>query len=298
MKNEQNAGRQNLERWRLLADHLPCKRLTQIADVGANPLDVPAYRPLLDAKLCHVFGFEPQAEAFEKLQRQKSSCETYFPLALGSGGKETLNVYTSSGLSSVFELDDRTVDLLGRSRRAATRLEAVQMDTARLDDVEGISEIDLLKIDTQGAEVSIMANGTQKLSQVVAVITELRFFPMYRDEPSLDAQIALLRELGLHFHKILFTKSAMIQNTRADRLRKRRLRSQLLDGDCVFIRDLRAPDAISDTQASHLAIIADAVLQSYDVTLRCLDILVNRGALKDKTVDDYFGQLPDDVTRD
>lgn len=298
MKNEHNAGSQNRERWRLLADNLPCKRLTHIADIGANPLDIPAYRPLLDAELCHVFGFEPQADAFAELQTQKSPFETYFPLALGAGGKETLNVYTSSGLSSVFELDDRTVEFLGRSKRAATRVDTVEMETARLDDVKDISEIDLLKIDTQGAEVSIIANGAQKLSQVVAVITELRFFPMYRNEPPLDVQVALLRGLGLQFHKILFTKSAMIQNTRAERLRKRRLRTQLLDGDCVFIRDLRAPDAISDTQASHLAIIADAVLESYDVTLRCLDILVSRGALKDKAVDDYFGLLPDDVKRD
>ena len=40
------------------------QRLTDVVDVGANPIDdEPPYTPMLAAGLCHVTGFEPQHEA-------------------------------------------------------------------------------------------------------------------------------------------------------------------------------------------------------------------------------------------
>ena len=296
MNHGENA--QNVKRWELLSQCVPSKRSTHVVDIGANPLEVPSYQSLLDAKLCTVFGFEPQEDAYKELQDSKSANEVYFPTALGSGRKETLNVYASSGLSSLYKLDARTTELLGRSQRGATLVEAVEMKTRRLDDIDEIDALDLIKIDTQGAEAIIMSNGAKKLANVVAAITEIRFFPMYEDEPPFDDQIKLLRGFGLYFHKILFTKSAMVQSSRGGQLKKRRLRTQLLDGDGVFIKDLRDPDAISDEQLSHLAIIADAMLQSYDVTLRCLDILAARRLVIEKEIDAYLDLLPSAVKRD
>ena len=297
MNAKQSESAQSTKRWIHLSNIMPSKRLTQVVDIGANPLEVPSYQGLLDSKLCTVFGFEPQEAAFNKLQAVKSPNEVYFPTALGSGKKETLNLYTSSGLSSLYKLDGKTTELLGRSQRGATLVEAVEIETKRLDDIDDIDTLDLIKIDTQGAETMIMKNGAKKLADVVVAITEVRFFPMYEDEPPFEDQIKLLRGLGLHFHKILFTKLAMVQSSRAGQLKKRRLRTQLLDGDGVFIKDLRNPDAISNEQLSHLAIITDAMLQSYDVTLRCLDILAERGLVQEKEIDDYITLLPDAVKR-
>ena len=48
----------------LLCQLLSPNRLTEVVDVGANPIvGDPPYKPMLDAGLCNVTGFEPQLDA-------------------------------------------------------------------------------------------------------------------------------------------------------------------------------------------------------------------------------------------
>ena len=209
----------------------------------------------------------------------------------------TLNIYQEGGLTSVHELDRESIGFLGRSKRAARLRKQVPIVTRRLDDIEGITNIDLLKIDVQGAEAMIFDAGKDKLKDAVAVVTELRFYPLYRDEMLQDAQISRLAKFGLMFHKMLFVKSKMIANSQADRLRQRVLRTQAIDGDAVFIKDLRNPDAVSDQQLGHLALLADAVFGSYDLSLRCIDMLAGRGKVATILAAQYVEYLPTEVTR-
>jgi hypothetical protein len=42
-------------------------RLTEVVDIGANPIDGdPPYRTMLHQGLCRVTGFEPQPEALQQ----------------------------------------------------------------------------------------------------------------------------------------------------------------------------------------------------------------------------------------
>ena len=73
-------------------------RLTHVVDIGANPIEgVPPYKPLLDAQLCRVTGFEPQASALAELNRKKGAYETYLPYAVGDGREHSLNLCAYSG---------------------------------------------------------------------------------------------------------------------------------------------------------------------------------------------------------
>jgi hypothetical protein len=48
--------------------------LTRVVDIGANPVDgAPPYKPLLDAQLCRLTGFEPQPVALAELNRKKGT---------------------------------------------------------------------------------------------------------------------------------------------------------------------------------------------------------------------------------
>jgi len=285
------------DRWRFLSSSLPSKRLTHVVDIGANPLDDPPYKPLLDAGLCNVFGFEPQPEAFKQLQKIKGDLETYVECAVGDGKTMGLNVYKQSGLSSLFKLDFSSIAFLGRNKAAAELQETIEVSTRRLDDIDEIQEIDLLKIDVQGAEPMIFDNGKNKLKSAVAVVTELRFYPLYEKDMLQDTQISRLAKLGLMFHKYLFVKSKMVANSQAKNLRQRRLRTQAIDGDAVFVTDLRTPDKLTDEQLSHLAILSDAVFQSFDITIRCIDILAERGRVKNTLAAEYVQMLPAELRR-
>ncbi|MEM1075092.1 MAG: FkbM family methyltransferase [Pseudomonadota bacterium] len=284
-------------RWRFLMDAVAMEGLPSVVDVGANPLDDPPYKPLLEAGLCKVHGFEPQKEAFDNLVSQKGEMESYTNAALGDGDSHELNIYGGSGLTSFYEIDTQAMDFLGRAKRPARRVETVAVQTKRLDDVAEIEQIDLLKIDVQGAEDMIFKGGKSKLSQAVAVITELRLYPLYHQEPMLDIETATLANLGFAMHKFLFIKNQMVSNSQKDRLRTRRIGSQALDGDCVFVRDLRDPAAVSAHQLKALSLLSDAVFESYDLALHCLDMLVQRGLVAPGIPSAYVDLLPEELRK-
>jgi hypothetical protein len=84
-----------------LAHLLSMGRLTHVVDIGANPIEgAPAYRPILDAQLCRITGFEPQASALAELNLKKGANEAYFPHAVGDGQEHTLCAYP--GWTSTF----------------------------------------------------------------------------------------------------------------------------------------------------------------------------------------------------
>ena len=74
------------------------ERLTEVVDVGANPIDgVPPYAPMLSAGLCRVTGFEPQEFALRDLLQKMGSKERYLPYAVGDGRLHVLTFYRASG---------------------------------------------------------------------------------------------------------------------------------------------------------------------------------------------------------
>lgn len=96
-----------------LSELLETARLTEVVDIGANPIDGdPPYKPMLAAGLCKVTGFEPQEEALAKLMRTKGPNESYLPYAVGDGGIHTLNICKAEGMTSLLEPDPATLDLL------------------------------------------------------------------------------------------------------------------------------------------------------------------------------------------
>ena len=73
------------------------QRLTEVVDVGANPIDgEPPYAPMLAAGLCRVTGFEPQHHALLKLQSRNGPSECYLPYGVGEVAS-TKMVYESAG---------------------------------------------------------------------------------------------------------------------------------------------------------------------------------------------------------
>jgi FkbM family methyltransferase len=278
----------------LLLGRLALPRRTRILDVGANPLDEAPYADLLRAGGCEVVGFEPQAEAFDKLESAKGPQETYLPFAVGDGRERTLHIYRRSGFTSMFAPDTAATAALGApgwSRIAGSET----IKTVAIDGDDRIGPFDLMKIDIQGGEVDVFKGAARALKQATAVIVELRYFPIYRREPMAGGVDAELRRQGFILHRFLFTKSRMIANSQAAHLRERRLQDQAIDGDAVYVRRLeRLPDC-SDAALKHLCILAAGVFHSHSLVLHVLDILVARGAVAADLPQAYVATLPADL---
>ncbi len=275
----------------MLLGGLGLSRRTRIVDVGANPLGEAPYAALLRVGGCDVVGFEPQPSAFAELQKIKSDSETYLPFAVGDGTRKELKIYRSSGFTSVYEPYVPGINFLGFSRMGQVT-QRIGMDTVALDQASGVGDFDLLKIDIQGGEVDVFRGGEQSLKHAMVVIVELRYFRLYEDEPMLGGVDDELRRQGFYLHKFLFNKANAIQNSQAHRLRRRRMRDQLVDGDGVYLRDMGRLQTYSDTQVKHLCVTASAVFGSHTLVLHCLDDLVRRGAIEADMPSRYVDALP------
>ena len=276
----------------VLLDGLGAERLTRVVDVGANPLTPPPYQELMEMRGCEVWGFEPQADAFAELEKTKSDLETYFPYAVGDGSQMVLNLYRESGLTSAFEPYEGAFTYLGRSRRNMELLEQITFETKALDAMADLGAFDVLKIDIQGGEVMVFQGGQEKLKHATVVIPEIRYYPLYENEPMLGGVDVELRRQGFVLHKLMFEKAKVIPNSQIDRLKRKEMRNQVIDGDAVYVRDLGQIDSYTDAQLRHLAIAACAIFESHDLVLFCIDRLVERGAVPSDLAGAYVDALP------
>ncbi|WP_300548303.1 FkbM family methyltransferase [Roseovarius sp.] len=264
----------------------------RILDVGANPLieGEVSYQRLLDQGHAEVVGFEPQQEALAALNARKSEREHYLPIALGDGAEHVFHSFRSPGFNSLYAGDPASAAYLGFGR-SMTEVGSEMMKTDRLDDLEAVPQVDFLKIDVQGSETTILENGRSKLSEASVVQTEVRMFPIYKDEPRYgDLQAELARQ-GFEFLRFVSLKHACLARSFQKRL-KRHSFAQAIDGDAFFVRDLRKVDQYTDERLKKLAVIADSIIQNYDLALYALEVLHERGSITVDLVEWYFTQVP------
>ena len=264
---------------RSLSEILSPARLTEVVDIGANPIDGdPPYSQMLSSGLCRVTGFEPQEQALQRLLQAKGHNERYLPYAIGDGAAHTLKTFVEPGLASLLEPDPVTIELFDVYKRLAVVTQRIPIQTRRLDDIDEVTQIDFLKIDAQGSELSVFKAGEIKLSQTVAIQTEVSFLLLYKNQPSIGEIDLELRRQGFLPHCFMAIKQWPISPFIVNNDPRLAL-NQLLEADMVYIRDISRPDLMSNEQLKHLALIAHHCYKSFDLALRCVVLLERRQAL-------------------
>jgi FkbM family methyltransferase len=271
-----------------LASILNPDRRTVVVDIGANPVDGdPPYKGMLAKGLCDVIGFEPQTAALAQLNAKKGPRETYLPYAVGDGQRHTLHICQASGMTSLLEPDPNALQIFPEFPSWGTVKRRESVSTARLDDIAEIKDMDFLKIDVQGAEMAVFRGGRTKLSKAVAIQTEVSFIPLYKNQPTFGEIDVELRGMGFLPHTFAALNRRMLHPLRGaspfDHL------NQLMEADIVYVRDFRDMATMSKEQLAQLAMIAHHVYGSFDLAIRCLVQLVERGIVQDKGIQKYAG---------
>ncbi|MCH2077610.1 MAG: FkbM family methyltransferase [Rhodobacteraceae bacterium] len=275
-----------------LTEALAPERPISIVDVGASPLREPPYAELLSAGCAEVVGFEPQKAAHEALMAEKPENATFVRAAVGNGGEGTLHWWEGSpGMASLYPIRRLSARYLGRFRGLAGSAQEMTLQTSALDDLDEVSEMDLLKIDVQGSERDVLRGGAGKLKGAVAVITEMRFYQLYRGEPALGQLDMELRAQGFVLHKFLSMSRTLLPSRHAEKL-SRSARSQLIDGDAVYIRPLEKLEAWDTEPLKRMALCAMGAFQSYDLALMVLSELEDRGVISVPQIDAIIDELP------
>lgn len=274
-----------------LTDLLRPVRPTEVVDVGANPIDGdPPYKEMLQAGLCRVTGFEPQAAALAELQRKQGPSERYLPHAVGDGAQHVLRICRASGMTSLYQPDLVNLDLFGELKRHAEVTAKLPVQTRRLDDLDEIVEMDFLKLDIQGGELSDFQGGRNKLARAVVIQTEVSFITLYERQPALGEIDVELRHQGFVPHCFAAVKNWPIAPCVVNGNPRQPL-NQLLEADIVYVRDFARPQSMDDEQLKHLALVAHHCYRSIDLALRCVMALEQRGALASGAQQHYLGGL-------
>jgi FkbM family methyltransferase len=275
----------------ILSNLLSLKRLTQVVDIGANPIDgEPPYKKMLAAGLCHVVGFEPQVEALNALNKAKSNLEQYLPYTIGTGIRQTLYRCAYSGWTSLLEPDESSLEAFPAFRNNAKVLEKISVNPRPLDSISEISDIDFLKLDVQGSELDCLQSGKDKLVNCVLVQIEVSFITLYKNQPGLGEVDVFLRSIGFVPHCFAAIKRwpiapIVVNNDPTQPL------NQLLEADLVYVKNFLNPNDLSNENIKHMAMLSHYCFSSFDLAARCILLLESRNALKPNSLNEYILSL-------
>ena len=252
--------------------------VAKIVDVGASDIGwPPPYHSMLRDG-ASLIGFEPSETAHNKLTANAKPNHTYLRAALGDGETKTLNFFWDPGMTSCLLPNKPVLNMFFPYDCEVKASE--QIDTIRLDDVEEIDDIDLLKMVIQGLELEVLRNATSKLSLTLVIDVEVSFVEMYQGQP-LFADIALfLRQQGFQFLRFNYDADPALEGTEIQTVGPGWTASgtglisynqgQALWADAIFVRDYTQLEELSDSQLLSMARVLHDCYQSYDIVQHLL----------------------------
>jgi len=157
---------------------------------------------------CLTIGFEPdraECERLADLHRGRGSIR-FVPLALGPRpGSSTLYLTKGRGASSIYPPSE---DAMCRHPALAEVLpveETARIEMTTLDEwcaQEGVTHVDVIKLDTQGSELGVLEGAAEILRTVRAVEVEVEFNEIYAGAPLFGEVDRFLRERGFVLWKL------------------------------------------------------------------------------------------------
>lgn len=248
----------------------------KIVDVGALPLPGTneAYEKLMGPGKAAVIGFEADAAGCRAMSEKYGPPHRFLPFIIGDGKPAVFHRNTEVMTSSLYKPN---MDLIGHFDELETLLvpeNSKPVQTHTLDEVVEWDELDFLKMDVQGAELSVLEGCDRLLPTTLVVQTEVEFVEIYADQPMFADIDRHLRDAGFQFHTFLGfgqrpykTGGASITQTR-----------QVLWSDAVYIPDITMLKDQSTDRLLKLAAILHDLYTSVDLVLHVLSEVSDRGS--------------------
>jgi FkbM family methyltransferase len=169
-----------------------------IFDVGAHHGQTALkYNSLF--KNCQIYAFEPFIDSFNILKDKVSIYENVkaFNLALSKDiGQVPFNLNSSSGTNSILPTSAEAAITWDKNKLETA--ETILVNSTTLDDFitkKNISQIDILKLDTQGSEYLVIEGAKEciKKGKIKLIYMEIILMPTYVGQKHFDEILFLLR---------------------------------------------------------------------------------------------------------
>jgi FkbM family methyltransferase len=145
-----------------------------------------------------VYAFEPFPDSFKKLVSisESTSIKPYNYALSDNMGKMKLYINADPSSNS---FSPRSTDSKKYYSKKAENIGHIKVDTVTVDrfcNEEGISFIDILKIDVEGAEIKVLTGAFEKLSThaIGLIYVEVTFVPLYQEGCMFHELSAFLRK--------------------------------------------------------------------------------------------------------
>lgn len=149
-----------------------------------------------------IYSVEPDPKSYQKLVKNVSSNVRTYNVAVGSSNK-TLSFYQydKPHLNSLYPINKDSLDSLGYAESCEENkidVSCITLDTlVKKLDLNNV-EIDLLKIDVQGAELDIFSSGQKALTNINNITLELNLFDFYEKKNNFLSLESLLNGFELY----------------------------------------------------------------------------------------------------
>jgi FkbM family methyltransferase len=169
-----------------------------VCDVGARgtaPSELEPFEPYLGL---HSFDADPDATAELTRSAGRHADHRVFNAMVGErSGRGSFHVFQRPAESSPFPPDSSYREAFSDDDFSIAK--TIEVDMVSLDDIYGPGELPtphMLKLDTQGSELSILRGAELTLSRTVLVEAEVEFVRMYEKQPLYHDVAAHLYERG------------------------------------------------------------------------------------------------------
>jgi FkbM family methyltransferase len=242
--------------------------LITAVDIGAMLLEgqVDPFERLNKIGRLNVIGFEPQPAECAKLNALALPGRQYLPYVISNGMRRSFYVTNTGMTSSLLKPNLRIAGLFNGLAEFMQTAGIVNINTIRLDDVAEVRAqgCDLLKIDTQGSEVEILANAGETLKSCLIIEAEVEFVQLYEGQPLFAEVDQLLRGQGFMFHRFSGLqgrtfKPLMLNND------PYAMMSQTLWADAIYVPDLARLDYLESSALIKLAALLHEIYRSFDL---------------------------------
>ena len=161
--------------------HLPRLEYRSVIDGGANrgsftDAFLQLHRP---ARLILVEAIPELAEKLRARYAGKPGVSVVSAALSDRNGEAPFEINRSDASSSLLPIDPRNSEWFSRDLRVARTVSVSTMTLPALMEEQGLQEVDLLKLDLQGAERLVLTGGEAVLDRVRVIYTEIFFEPLY-----------------------------------------------------------------------------------------------------------------------
>jgi len=257
--------------WSLL-EFFPDLSPITVLDVGAALLERPPYQPLMDAGVARLYAFEPDPAACARLREEYGEPHRFFQCFVGAGGPATFHATNWSPTGSLYAPNTALLDVFQNLAELMTPLATHPVTTVRIDDIAEIGDVDFIKIDVQGAELSVLENATRVLPGVLLIQVEVEFVEMYVGQPMFADVDRFLRSQGFQFHTFPGFGGRAFKPLVANGDVNEAFRQHLWS-DAIYVRDWMHLDRLPEEKLRRYAILAHDILTSLDLVHRVLATL-------------------------